>query len=57
MPAPVTLEKIAAFIQSVGFPVAVTAYILYTMNGTISSLTIAIHELRATLAACLKLTP
>jgi hypothetical protein len=52
-----TLERLAHFIQAVGFPVAATAYILYMMNSTMAELTRALVELRAALGTCVRIAP
>ena len=43
------LEEIAQFIQAVGFPVAVAAFLLWKMNGKLDRLTEAVDMLRQTM--------
>ena len=44
-----TLDKVQTFIQTIGFPVAVAAYVLVRLENTVRSLTSAINDLHATI--------
>lgn len=45
------IERIGTFIRDVGFPVAVATYLLVRLDYLLRELTLAVHQLSATLAS------